>query len=147
MCHFAAELGQGEAERSAALRTADDRAARVQAADLPIELALHDKDLDRAWEAADRYGPGVRWQMLAEASAQSMPERTIELCRGALPAQLLHADRRDYHVVAETLTAMRVLAERIGAVDVVDAEVRSIREQYRRRPRLMDILNQHGLPR
>lgn len=147
LCRFADEFGQGDAERKAALASAERLAAQRGSGDLLIELALHDNDLDRAWAAVDEYGPGLGWISLANASAQTMPERVLDLYRWAVTDQLRTTDRRTYRFVAETLIAMRGLAKRLGALATVDGEIRAIREQYRRRPAMMEILNRHGLPR
>jgi uncharacterized Zn finger protein len=60
---------------------------------------------------------------------------------------LLHrSDTRNYPEVARTLTTMRDLYAQAGQVDEIDAEIRLLRETYRRRTSLMAALDKAGLP-
>lgn len=143
---IADELDRGDDERADAWDVAEEQAARLKNGAVLIELALHEDDLDRAWAAADRFGPGARWESLARASADSRPGRAIDLYRQSLPDLLRHADNRSYQQVATRLVTMRELAAGRGDTSSVDNEIRTIREEYRRRPSMMAALDRAGLP-
>ncbi|ORB98673.1 hypothetical protein B1T48_28680 [Mycobacterium persicum] len=44
-----------------------------------VRLSLSEGDVDAAWEAADRYGPGWAWQELATQGAEARPVAAADL--------------------------------------------------------------------
>ena len=139
-------VGRPDAERAWAIDWANERAERLGGA-LPIELALSDGDLDRAWASVDAYGAGTAWRRLAEASESSRPRRAADLYRPWLADALRVPNAPAYGQIAETLRTMRRLYALDGAEAEFASEIRELREQYRRRPSLMKALDAAGLPR
>ena len=82
----AGRLGHRDREREAALAWIDGRSWRD--ADVPIALALHEGDVERAWRAADRWGAGEAWQRLADAAPQPRPADAMRLYEEAVTRTL-----------------------------------------------------------
>jgi len=75
-----------------AVETAEEEAGRVHGsgADL-ISVYLADGLIDEAWSAAERFGAGSAWKILADASATSRPREAAGPYRPQIDAKLLHA--------------------------------------------------------
>ena len=82
----AGRLGRRDREREAALAWIDGRSWRD--ADVPIVLALHEGDVERAWRAADRWGADDAWQRLADAAPQPRPADAMRLYEEAVTRTL-----------------------------------------------------------
>ncbi len=143
---YAARLGQEADQRAWAHDHARAVARSGRGGALLVELHLADDDLDGAWAATDEFGPGHQWHALAQASAAAYPRRAADLYRPDLERLLHRSDTRNYPEVARTLTTMRDLYAQAGQVDEIDAEIRLLRETYRRRTSLMAALDKAGLP-
>jgi hypothetical protein len=144
---FANPLGREDEERRWALETARELATRPYGTGAAlVEIALHEKDLDSAWEAADTYGAGHLWQPLADASAATYPRRAADLYRPGLVEDLRFPDTTKYAGIAARLARMRDLYAAAG--DSADFEhlMAGIRSDFGRRPSLMAALDRRGLP-
>lgn len=82
----AGRLGRRDREHEAALAWIDGRNWRD--ADIPITLALHEGDVERAWRAADRWGVDDAWQKLADAAPQPRPADAMRLYEEAVTRTL-----------------------------------------------------------
>jgi hypothetical protein len=49
-----------------------------------VQLLLSEGDVDAAWLAADRYGPGWAWRELADRGAEARPVEAADLYRPQL---------------------------------------------------------------
>ncbi|MFT3877096.1 MAG: hypothetical protein QM708_11840 [Propioniciclava sp.] len=145
LCDIAGRLGRADAERAWAIGVVAASAPHEKGA-LLVSFALADDDLDRAWTAADEYGPGRQWQALAAASESTHPRRAADLYRPSLMASLVTPNTRLYPGIARTLATMRRLYAAAGLGEQIDAEIRLLREQYRRRSALMRELDAQRLP-
>jgi uncharacterized Zn finger protein len=146
LCGFAAGIDRGETEREWAFDH-----ARQLASDRPgggavlVQLLLSEGDVDAAWEAADRYGPGGAWKELADRGADARPVAAADLYRPQLKEDLRHANTRLYPGIAATLATMAELYERGGRSDDFAVLIAQIRQDYGRRPSLMKALKAKGL--
>ena len=89
----AGRLGRRDREREAALTWIDGRSWRD--ADVPIALALHEGDVERAWRAADRWGADDAWQRLADAAPQPRPADAMRLYEEAVTRTLGRRSTRE----------------------------------------------------
>ena len=89
----AERLGRRDREREAALTWIDGRNWRD--ADVPIALALHEGDVERAWRAADRWGADDAWQRLADAAPQPRPADAMRLYEEAVTRTLGRRSTRE----------------------------------------------------
>lgn len=146
LCGFAARVDRGETEREWAFDHARQLASdRPGGGAILVQLLLSEGDIDGAWEAADRYGPGGAWKELADRSAEARPARAADLYRIQLEEDLRYANTRLYPGIAATLATMAELYERGGRSDDFAALLAQIRQDYGRRPSLMKALRAQGL--
>ncbi len=113
----AARLDQEGEERAQALTWIDAQEWRDGAT--VIALALYDGDPERAWEAADRWGPGSQWQALADLTPQPRPAQAAEYYeqafRDLLPTLGRDAARRQARLAVTVL-------QRAAEADAVEAD-------------------------
>ena len=139
----ATEVDGWEEERAAArsVLAASDRGALVDA-------LLADGDTDQAWAVATsgEWDPGEpRWERLAEAHEPADPVAAMAVYLRLADGALLTADRRAYRVAIRHLKAARRAAGAADRPDEFADHVRALREQHRRRPSLMEMLDKAGL--
>ncbi len=132
-----------EVERAAArsVLAASDRGGLVDA-------LLADGDTDEAWVVATsgEWDPGDRrWQHLAEVREPTDPVAAMAVYLRLADGALVTADRRAYRVAIRHLKAARRAAGAAERTDEFVDHVRVLREQYRRRPSLIDMLDKAGL--
>ena len=101
----AERLGRRDREREAALTWIDGRNWRD--ADVPIALALHEGDVERAWRAADRWGADDAWQRLADAAPQPRPADAMRLYEEAVTRTLGRRSTRETSPTNLRLTCSR----------------------------------------
>lgn len=139
----ATEVDGWEEERAAArsVLAASDRAGLVDA-------LLADCDTDQAWAVATsgEWDPGdQRWQRLAEVREPTDPIAAMAVYLRLANGALLTADRRAYRVAIRHLKAARRAASTADRTDEFADHVRALREQHRRRPSLIEMLDKAGL--
>ena len=105
----AGRLGRRDREREAALAWIDGRSWRD--ADVPIALALHEGDVERAWRAADRWGADDAWQRLADAAPQPRPADAMRLYEKAVTRALgRRSGRETSQRIAQIAVRLRDIA-------------------------------------
>ena len=115
----AERLGRRDREREAALAWIDGRNWRD--ADIPIALALHEGDVERAWRAADRWGADDAWQRLADAAPQPRPADAMRLYEEAVTRTLgRRSGRETSQRIAQFAVRLRDIAA--AADEAVAAE-------------------------
>ncbi|SIO38298.1 Uncharacterized conserved protein, contains Zn finger domain [Singulisphaera sp. GP187] len=78
---------------------------------------------------------------VAAAVAATHPERSIEIYQAAIKVQLPNAQQSAYETVVGYLKKLRPIYEALGRKSEWTAQIASIREQYRNRPRFMELLD------
>ena len=100
---------------------------------------------DRMRTSPRQPGDFVNWPQyadrVADAVATAYPERAIEIYRAAMEPQLRHANQSAYESVGAYLRKLRKPYQTLGRVEEWQALVSSIREQYKNRPRFMEVLD------
>ena len=142
---FAATIDRADTERAWALDHARELAGGRGAGSVLVQLALSEGDVDAAWEAADRYGPGWAWQQLATQGAEARPVAAADLYRPQLENELQRPNTRLYAGIAATLATMAKLYERGGRSADFALYIAKVRQDYGRRPSLMKALQAEGL--
>lgn len=88
------------------------------------------------------YNIPVRYaDRVADAVAATHPERSLEIYQAAINAQLPHAQQSAYEAVVGYLKKLRPIYEALGRTSEWTAQIASIREKYRIRPRFMELLD------
>jgi uncharacterized Zn finger protein len=142
---FAATIDRADTERAWALGHARELADGPGAGSVLVQLSLGEGDMDAAWEAADRYGPGWAWQELATRGAEARPAAAADLYRPQLENDLQRPNTRLYPGIAATLATMAELYERGGRSADFALYIAKIRQDYGRRSSLMKALQAKGL--
>lgn len=144
---FAGGVDREDAERTWAMDHARQLAAsdRFAAGAVLVQLHMSDGDIDAAWQAADRYGPGWAWRELADRGAEARPVDAADLYRPQLENDLRHPNSALYPDIAATLATMAELYELGGRSADFASFIAQIRQDYSRRPSLMKALDAKGL--
>jgi hypothetical protein len=142
---FAATIDRADTARAWALDHARELASGPGAGSVLVQLSLSEGDVEAAWEAADRYGPGWAWQELATRGAEARPVAAADLYRPQLDYDLQRPNTRLYPGIAATLATMAELYERGGRSADFALYVAKVRQAYGRRPSLMKALQAKGL--
>jgi uncharacterized Zn finger protein len=140
---FAAGVERVDTERAWALDHARQLAAsdRFAAGAVLVQLSLSDGDIDAAWQAADRYGPGWAWRELADRGAEARPIDAADLYRPELEKDLRFPNSKLYPDIAARLATMANLYEKGGRSADFASFIAQIRQEYGRRPSLMKALD------
>jgi hypothetical protein len=114
-----------------------------------VDALLSDDELELAWTAAaaapDEALGSDLWLRLAERSERDRPADALVVYERIADEVLERADRRAYHSAARILQRARAAAQAAGELDAFDEYLAGLRERYRRRPTLMEILDKAGL--
>lgn len=143
---FAAGLDRADTERGWAMEHAHQLATdRFAAGAVLVQLLLSDGDIEGAWQAAERYGPGPAWRELAVRGAQARPVEAADLYRPQLAKDLRHPNSKLYPDIAARMSIMAELYEKGGRSEDFAAFIVGIRQDFGRRPALMKALDAAGL--
>ena len=114
-----------------------------------VDALLADGDIDAAWDAAtaaDTTDLGdQRWARLAEARETTEPAAALGIYLRLIDSTLQTADRRAYRSAAKQLKRAQKAAAAAGLSEEFDEHLAALREQHRRRPTLIEILDKAGL--
>ena len=91
---FAATIDRADTERAWALDHARELASGPGAGAVLVQLSLSEGDVDAAWAAADRHGPGWAWKELAAQGAETRPVAAADLYRPQLEKDLRHPNSK-----------------------------------------------------
>lgn len=143
---FATGIDRADTERAWAFEHARELASdRFAAGAVLVQLFLSEGDVDAAWQAADRYGPGWAWRELATRGAEARPVDAADLYRPQLENDLRHPNTKLYPEIAATLATMAQLYEQGSRTADFASFIAQIRQDYGRRPSLMKALDAKGL--
>jgi uncharacterized Zn finger protein len=110
-----------------------------------VRAQLDERDIDGAWRDACEGGcTWDLWRRLADARRDEHPDDALDVYRRHLARALEHADDRSYEAVVDVLVAIRDTLVSHGKGAEFAAEVERVREEYRRRPRLLAMLAAAG---
>ena len=114
-----------------------------------VDALLGDDELELAWRAAvaaprDALGSDL-WLRLAESSERDRPADALAVYQRIADEVLERADRRAYRSAARILQRARAAAQAAGELDAFGDYLARLREQHRRRPTLIAILDKANL--
>ena len=126
--------------------------ATLQRADVRafVDALLGDGEAELAWSTAtaaprDALGSDL-WLRLAESHERDHPADTLPVYERLADEQLEHADRRAYRSAAWILKRAQAAARAADMHDDFGEHLARLRDQHRRRPTLIAILDKAGLP-
>jgi hypothetical protein len=113
-----------------------------------IDALLSDADRDLAWETAIAARPEEvdrnQWLRLAESRETEHPSDSFAVYLAVAEEALQEADRRAYSYGLRILKKAAKAAEAAGCGGLFSAQIGRLREQYRRRPTLIAMLDKAG---
>ncbi len=131
-------------ERDAARRVLSDR----NPAGL-VDALLDDGEDELAWQTATELpDPGLgdhAWLRLAEARQKTHPAQVLPVYWRLIDSALETADRRAYAAAIRLLKRARDAANASDEIDSFEARLAALREQHRRRPSLIAMLDKAKL--
>ena len=114
-----------------------------------VDALVADGDDEQAWSIAvsgDGWDPGERrWLELAKAREPAKPADAMSVYLRLADAALVTANRRAYWVAVRHLKAARRSATAAGGTAAFADHLAALRGQYRRRPSLIEMLDQADL--
>jgi uncharacterized Zn finger protein len=129
----------------------DAARATLQRADVRgfVDVLLGDGELELAWRAAvaasrDALGSDL-WLRLGESSERDRPADALAVYQWIADEVLERADRRAYRSAARILQRAQAAARAAGELDQFAEYLTRLREQHRRRPTLIAILDKANL--
>jgi hypothetical protein len=144
-------LLQAAATARGGWETERDEARAVLAAQDPsglVDALLSDGDTDEAWTVATKgdWSPDVRqWKRLAEAREPTDPAGALGVYLQLTDAVLVDANKGAYREAVRHLKAARRAATTAGLLSEFAEKLTRLREQHRRRPTLIAMLDKGGL--
>ena len=113
------------------------------------DALLADGDIDAAWEAAVAADVGdlgdYRWARLAEAREPGDPAAAMSVYLRLIESTLRTANRSAYRSAVKQLKRAQNAALAAGLSEEFNRHLAALREQHRRRPTLITILDKAGL--
>lgn len=114
-----------------------------------VDALMSDGDVDEAWDVTMAADPEVigwrRLAQLAEAREPADPAGAMGVYLRLVESTLQTADRKAYSIAAKHLKAARRSAAAAGLAEEFADYLTALREQHRRRPTLIQILDKSGL--
>jgi uncharacterized Zn finger protein len=114
-----------------------------------VDALLGEADVEQAWEVAHEghdWDPGLQRRLrLAEAREAQQPEQALAWYMLAADEILLETGRSAYARAVPVLKHARRAAEASGQSDWFATRIAELREQHRRRPTLISMLDKAGL--
>jgi Family of unknown function (DUF6880) len=115
-----------------------------QSANEAVTVQLEEGDLDGAWrDAVARGCPDNLWRQLAEAARETRPDDAAAIYRRLVDKTL--ESTHHYREAVTLLKAWRETLSRIGREGELAFDLRRIRDDNRRRPKLIELLDKAGL--
>ncbi len=128
------------------IRAAPQRRLSGSSADRVVLALLRDGDLDGAWVDARHDGcTWPTWLELADASREHDPDAAVRVYVSAAEHELEHPGATAYERAVDRLCRARDTLAAAGRAGELGATIERIREEQRRRPRLMAMLDEAGL--
>ncbi len=112
-----------------------------------IDIAIHEKRHDdvlkwyRFSEKSGRFGRDYSGQKVAEAIQITHPDEAISIWKVLATEEILHVKPSAYQAAGHYLKQMKVVYTRTNNATAWTQYVDGLREQNKRRPRMLDVLN------
>ncbi|MCZ7588240.1 MAG: hypothetical protein M5U27_05125 [Gaiella sp.] len=128
------------------IRTATAQGLFGASGDRVVLAQLREGDLDGAWRDARESGcTWPTWLELADASREHDPDAAVRVYVSAAENELEHPGAPAYERAVDRLCRARETLAAVGRADELETTIEGIREEQRRRPRLIAMLDEAGL--
>lgn len=110
-----------------------------------VRAQLEEGDVDGAWADAQKGGCGMGlWHQLADACRAAHPDEAVAVYRRLIDNALEQTDVRAYKEAVSLLREIRETLAAHSRAGELAADVKRLREEHRRRPKLMSMLAAEG---
>jgi tetratricopeptide (TPR) repeat protein len=110
-----------------------------------VDVLIADGDIDAAWTAAEGLASDDQWLRLANLVIESRPADALAVYRRLITTLTRETGDAIYERVAQLLTAARTCHRRLGTEAAFAVYLRALREDQKRKRKLIRILDAHGL--
>jgi len=118
---------------------------RLWAGPVLIDVLISEGEIDGAWEAALGVASEVQWLRLADLAASTRPAEALAVYLRQIQPLKQETGDQAYERMARLLGGARACHSRLGTEPAFDMYLRALRADQKRKPKLMSILNAHGL--
>ncbi|MGI9006213.1 MAG: SWIM zinc finger family protein [Streptosporangiaceae bacterium] len=132
----------GRLREDAKLASAQGRARREPAI---VDALIGDGDIDAAWPEATGLASQRQWLALADLAASERPADALAVYRRQIEELRKSPGPAGYERLARLLESARDCCERLGNLAEFETYVRALRDDHRRKPRLIRVLDAHQL--
>ena len=148
------EVGTWQATREWALGLLSSDAARVAAASrwpqwtpaaVLIDILIAEGDVAAAWDSAQGVASETQWLRLADLVAETRPADALAVYLRLIDALRQQTGDAVYERMAQLLTSARGCHDRLGTGPAFSSYLRALREDQKRKRRLIRILDAHLL--
>jgi uncharacterized Zn finger protein len=110
-----------------------------------IDVLIADGDIEAAWDAADGVASDDQWHRLANLVTETRPADALAVYRRLI--LMLKAESGDaiYVRIAQLLVSARICHHRLGTNAAFGTYLRALRDDQKRKRKLIKILDAHGL--
>ncbi len=119
--------------------------ARARREPAIVDALIGDGDVDAAWLEAKGMASDRQWLALADLSAAERPAEALAVYRRQIEALRKRPGEAGYERLARLLEAARDCCERLGNLAEFETYLRALRDDHRRKPRLIRVLDAHQL--
>jgi hypothetical protein len=110
-----------------------------------VDVLIADGDIDAAWAAADGLASDEQWCRLANLVIESRPADALAVYRRLIATLTKETGDPVYERIAQLLAAARTCHRRLGTEAAFAVYLRALREDQKRKRKLIRILDAHRL--
>jgi uncharacterized Zn finger protein len=110
-----------------------------------IDVLIVDGDVAGAWESAPDLASDAQWVRLADLVAETSPADALAVYQRLIDVLGKQTGEGVYERMAQLLISARDCHRRLGTVPAFNADLRALREEQKRKRRLLRILDAHQL--
>ncbi len=110
-----------------------------------VDVLIADGDIDAAWAAADGLASDDQWLRLANLVIETRPADALAVYRRLIAMLTRETGDAVYERIAQLLAAARACHRRIGTEAAFAVYLRALREDHKRKHKLIRVLDAHGL--
>jgi tetratricopeptide (TPR) repeat protein len=111
-----------------------------------IDVLIADGDIDAAWEAAKDVASDDQWLRLANLVIETRPADALTVYRRLIAILKGQTGDGVYERIAQLLVSARTCHRRLGTDAAFDLYLRALRDDQKRKRKLIRILDAHRLP-
>ena len=121
------------------------RGVRFRPGPVLIDALISEGDIDVAWDAAAGIATEAQWLRLADLVAETRPADALAVYQRQIQALKQETGDKAYERLARLLLSARACHLRLGTEAAFGLYLRALREDQKRKRRLISVLDGHGL--